>query len=58
MLNNLPRNKIPNSLREKTAFYSSLSSSIVPNRVPGPEKMLNKCIVNEWSRTRKSEWLV
>ena len=47
MLSNLTRDEIQNSLRERTAFYPSLSSPVVPNTVPGPEKMLRECMLDE-----------
>ena len=47
MLSLLTRNKIQNSLREKTTFYSSLTSPVVPNTAPGPEKMLKEGRLDE-----------
>lgn len=47
MLSNLTRNTIQNSLKGGTAFYLSLSSRIVSNTVPGPEKMLRECMLDE-----------
>ena len=47
MLSILTMEKIQNSLRERTTFYSSLTSSMVPNTAPGPEKMFREGRLDE-----------
>ena len=47
MLSILMMKKIQNSLRERTTFYSSLTPPMVPNTVPGPEKMFREGRLDE-----------